>query len=152
MTTGRRTHTLGDGMQDSDVSGSYPRAGAVYDGEPASIGAARDLVAAFLKNLQDEYAIPIARDAVDIALLVVSELVTNACKYAPGPCVVDIETDGVFVQIAVWDSEVLLPRTGTAGPGRIGQHGLEIVLALCAGLDIQPQPAGKRIAARVPLV
>jgi hypothetical protein len=36
--------------------------------------------------------------------LVVSELVTNARKYAPGPCLPDLEIVEGGVQISVWDS------------------------------------------------
>jgi anti-sigma regulatory factor (Ser/Thr protein kinase) len=39
----------------------------------------------------------------DVALLLVSELVTNAIKYAPGPIVVELEVAGEFLRVAVQD-------------------------------------------------
>ncbi|WP_328863056.1 hypothetical protein [Streptomyces sp. NBC_00306] len=38
-----------------------------------------------------------------------------------------------------------------AEPGRVGQHGLEIVMALCDGFEVQRRPFGKRIRARLPI-
>lgn len=43
------------------------------------------------------------------------------------------------------------PLARAAEPGRIGQHGLEIILALCEGYDVQRQPVGKRITVRISL-
>jgi anti-sigma regulatory factor (Ser/Thr protein kinase) len=40
--------------------------------------------------------------------LVVSELVTNACKYAPGPVLLDLHTDGDIVKVSVWDTDPTL--------------------------------------------
>ncbi len=85
------------------------------------------------------------------AQLVVSELVTNASKYAPGPCVLDLEIRGPFLEITSWDSDATLPMARAAEPGRIGQHGLEIVFALCDGFDVRREPVGKRITATLAL-
>ncbi|WP_444852263.1 ATP-binding protein [Streptomyces sp. NPDC000229] len=93
----------------------------------------------------------VSPQAVGAAQLVVSELVTNACKYVPGPCAVDLEVDGPALQITVWDTDPALPVARAAEPGRIGQHGLEIVMALCEGFDVQREPVGKRIGVRLAL-
>jgi anti-sigma regulatory factor (Ser/Thr protein kinase) len=141
-------------MRDSTESaGRYRRTSAFYDGDPASASAARDVVAAFLGDVQVPHGVPLTPGTIGAAQLVVSELVTNACKYAPGPCLLDIETDidaGV-VKISLWDSDTTLPLARAAEPGRIGQHGLEIVLALCEGFDVQREAVGKRITARLRL-
>jgi anti-sigma regulatory factor (Ser/Thr protein kinase) len=136
---------------ETDLSNLPPRAGAVYDGDPASIAAARDVVSLFLSDLQGRHGVPVSDRTIGTAQLVVSELVTNACKYAPGPCVLDVEYDGTCVDITVWDSDASLPLARAAAPGRIGQHGLEIVLSLCDGFTIQREPVGKRITARLSL-
>lgn len=81
--------------------------------------------------------------------LVVSELVTNARKHAPGPCLVDPELSGDSVGIAVWDTAPVLPVAKAADPGRVGQHGLEIVMAVCQGFEVHREPVGKRITASV---
>jgi anti-sigma regulatory factor (Ser/Thr protein kinase) len=46
--------------------------------------------------------------------LVVSELVTNARKYAPGPCLLNLEISEGAVQISVWDSSTTLPSVQLA--------------------------------------
>jgi hypothetical protein len=38
-----------------------------------------------------------------------------------------------------------------ADPGRVGQHGLEIVMAISQGFEAQREPVGKRITARIAL-
>lgn len=138
-----------------DDHGTVPvpqvRAGAAYDGGPETIPAARHFATDFLRRLRAEHGVPVAPRAVDTVRLVVSELVTNVCKYAPGPCLIDLELVGDTVEITVWDRESVLPIARAAEPGRVGQHGLEIVLALCEGFDVRREPVGKRIKVRVSL-
>ena len=57
--------------------------------------------------------------------LIVSELATDARKYAPGPCLLDLEIVEGAVQISVWDSSTTLPSIQAAAPERVGHHGLE---------------------------
>ncbi|GAA2387803.1 ATP-binding protein [Streptomyces glaucosporus] len=133
------------------VPGPRIRAGASYDGGPETIPAARNFAVGFLDRLRTEYGVPVPSRAVETVRLVVSELVTNVCKYAPGPCLLDLELAGDTVEITVWDRESVLPVARAAEPGRVGQHGLEIVLALCEGFDVRREPIGKRIKVRVSL-
>ncbi|MEV3914722.1 ADP-ribosylglycohydrolase family protein [Streptomyces canus] len=77
--------------------------------------------------------------------LVVSELVTNARKCAPGPCLLDLEISKGAVQISVWDSDTTLPSVQGADPDRIGQHGLEIVMAVSQTFCVHRAPVGKKI-------
>jgi hypothetical protein len=86
---------------------------------------------------------------MDLTQLVVSELVTDARKYAPGP--VDLRIVGDLVEVVVWDSDPVLPVTRAADAGRAGQHGLEIVMAVAQGFEVQREPVGKRITARIAL-
>ncbi|MET7704022.1 hypothetical protein [Streptomyces sp. NPDC005485] len=58
-----------------------------------------------------------------MAQLVVSEPVTNARKYATGPCLLDLEIVEGAVQISVWDSSTTLASIQAADPERVGQHG-----------------------------
>jgi hypothetical protein len=140
--------TAGSGREGSPRPGL--RAGAAYDGSTASIAAARVLARTFLDEI-GERGVRVAARTSSEAQLVVSELVTNACKYAPGPCALTLEVRGPIVEITLWDSEPALPMARPADPGRIGQHGLEIVFALCDGFDVQREPVGKRITVRLPL-
>jgi anti-sigma regulatory factor (Ser/Thr protein kinase) len=82
---------------------------------------------------------------------VVSELVTNACKYAPGPVLVELRINAHGVDVVVWDSDPTVPAARAADPDRIGQHGLEIVKAVTEDLFIEQEPVGKRITARIAL-
>ncbi|ORT53971.1 ATP-binding protein [Streptomyces sp. CB03238] len=141
---------LDDG-KNTVLPGTMSRAGVAYDGDSESIGQARRFVADFLNRVAHRYRMAVSSQAVGSAQLIVSELVTNACKYAPGPCAVDLQIAGQVLEITVWDSEPILPVARAAEPGRIGQHGLEIVIALCEGLEIQREPVGKRVKARVSL-
>ncbi|MFV0126700.1 ATP-binding protein [Streptomyces sp. HMX112] len=125
-------------------------AGMALDGAPASIPDARRFATDFVARLYGERDLPVSPAVTGTVQLVVSELVTNACKYAPGPSALHLELAGSDLEITVWDTSPALPLARAAEPGRVGQHGLEIVTALCEGLTMQRQPIGKRITARVP--
>ena len=122
-----------------------PVAGAAYDGGPGTIGAARDFATAFLGQVQDELGLPVTKLLVEDVRLVVSELVTNAAKYAPGPCLLDLEIHDDVLRITLWDTEAALPVPSGADAHRVGRHGMEIVLALCRRFEVERQAGGKRI-------
>ncbi|MER8220738.1 ATP-binding protein [Streptomyces sp. NPDC094143] len=121
------------------------------DGEGEDIARARHLAAGFLARVQAEYGLPVSRRALDLTRLVVSELVTNALKYAPGPMLLDLRILGDLVEVVVWDSDPVLPVARAADAGRVGQHGLEIVMAVAQGFEVQREPVGKRITVRLAL-
>ncbi|KOV97309.1 MULTISPECIES: ATP-binding protein [unclassified Streptomyces] len=124
-------------------------AALVSDGE--DIARARHIAAGFLTRVQAEHGIPVSQRVLDLTQLVVSELVTNARKYAPGPILLDLRIAGGTVEVVVWDSDPVLPVARAADAGRVGQHGLEIVMAVCQGFEAQREPVGKRITARLAL-
>ncbi|MDQ0815106.1 anti-sigma regulatory factor (Ser/Thr protein kinase) [Streptomyces sp. B3I7] len=132
--------------------GGPPRTSAALDGPSASIADARRLAVDFLTSARTEHALPIAERALEITQLVVSELVTNARKYAPGPVVLSLRIVGAMVEVAVWDSDPALPTARTADPGRVGQHGLEIVHALAQDLQVRREAVGKRVTALIAYV
>ncbi|KQV98072.1 ATP-binding protein [Streptomyces sp. Root369] len=125
-------------------------ASAAFEGS-AEIAEARDLARDFLTSVQAEHGLPVSARAMGMVQLVVSELVTNARKYAPGPCLLDMEISEGAVQITVWDSETTLPSVLGADPERVGQHGLEIVMAVSQTFCVSREPVGKRITASVVL-
>jgi anti-sigma regulatory factor (Ser/Thr protein kinase) len=127
------------------------RVSAAYEGRPGDIARARDLVRDFLTRLQSDHGFPVTERAMGTAQLVVSELMTNACKYAAGPCLVDLGLDADRVDITVWDSAPVLPVAKAADPGRVGQHGLEIVMAVCQSFEVHREPVGKRTIASIAL-
>ncbi|WP_042392939.1 ATP-binding protein [Streptacidiphilus carbonis] len=160
---------------------SWPRArdgltaGATYDGRTGTIVAARGFVAEFLARAQAEQGVAVTGRLLEDARLVISELVTNAAKYAPGPCLLDLELldpdlgclepgvpdlgcldpgdpepgaldlGGGVLRITLWDTQPALPVPSEPDPARIGRHGLEIVLALCRRFEVERQAGGKRV-------
>ncbi|GGL64859.1 hypothetical protein GCM10010129_05500 [Streptomyces fumigatiscleroticus] len=72
------------------------------------------------------HGVPVPGRATGMVQLVVSELLTNACEHAPGPCPLDPELAGGLTGITVRDSVPALPVAGPADPRRVGRHGLEI--------------------------
>lgn len=123
----------------------------VLDGDGSRIAEARHLAGDFLTRVQAEHGLPVSARARDITQLVVSELVTNARKYAPGPVLLELRVTDGTVEVGVWDSEPVLPVARSADPSRVGQHGLEIVKAVAQYVDMEQQPIGKRITARLAL-
>ena len=123
---------------------------AAFEGS-GEIAEARDLARSFLVNLQAVHGLPVSSRAMGMVQLVVSELVTNARKYAPGPCLLTLEIEEGTVEVSVWDSSTVLPSVLAADPERIGQHGLEIVMAVCRSFAVHREPVGKRITAAVVL-
>ncbi|MFE5402163.1 ATP-binding protein [Streptomyces sp. NPDC056580] len=122
------------------------------DGTGTVIAEARHLAADFLTRVQADHGLPVSQRALDLTQLVVSELVTNALKYAPGPLLLDLRIAGDTVEVVVWDSDPVLPIARAADVGRVGQHGLEIVLAVAQAFEAQREPVGKRITARIALL
>lgn len=123
---------------------------AAYAGsEP--IAAARHLARRFLADVQDVHHLPVSDRALDLVELVVSELVTNTRKYAPGPSRLDLEVRDGCVEVAVWDSNPNPPALLPPDPLRIGQQGLAIVMSVARTFGIEREPGGKRITAAIAL-
>src|SRR4051794_17530340 len=111
-------------------------------GDSEEIDQARDLTRSFLTDLQLVHGLPVSERAMGMVQLVVSELVTNARKYAPGTCLLTLEANDGAVEVTVWDGDPTLPVARAADPGRVGQHGLEIVMAVCQSFEVHREPVG----------
>lgn len=122
---------------------------ALLDNNGAVSAHARHLAANFLAGQVTR----VSDRVVGIAQLVVSELVTNARKFAVGPVRLDLRMHhhAGELEIAVWDSDPTVPTPQPSDPNRVGQHGLEIVKALTSSLHTLTGRDGKRITARIPL-
>lgn len=125
---------------------------AALENDSSSIAEARRLTVDFLTRLRTEHGIAVTARAMDLAQLVVSELVTNAYKYAHGPALLCLRLVDAVVEIEVWDSDPVLPAARAADPGRIGQHGLEIVMAVVEKFTARQETVGKRLTATLPLL
>ncbi|MFE1030116.1 ATP-binding protein [Streptomyces sp. NPDC058818] len=115
------------------------------------IAEARDATRRFMTQVQAVHGIPVSERAKSLAELVVSELVTNAHKYAPGPCLLDLEINDGALEISVWDSDPALPVSQAADPNRVGKQGLEIVMAVCRSFEIRREPVGERVKTAIVL-
>ncbi|MFJ8802798.1 ATP-binding protein [Streptomyces sp. NPDC102487] len=124
-------------------------ASLALDGDGARIAEARQLAASFLEAVGDFNGVSVIADTVEIAQLVVSELVTNARKYAPGPALLQLRVVDTVLQVDLWDSNPMLPAAKGADPTRIGQHGLEIVKALAQNVSVEAAKGGKHVIATI---
>lgn len=139
--------------EDEDRPGSIDRpivVSAAFEGSE-EIAKARDLARSFLAHVDEVHGLLVSSRATGMVQLVVSELVTNARKYAPGPCLLTLELLDGAVEITVWDSNPALPIARAADPERVGQHGLEIVMSVCRSFEMHREPVGKRVKAAVAL-
>ncbi|MFF9124200.1 ATP-binding protein [Streptomyces sp. NPDC014889] len=124
-----------------------------FDGESGVVPLARDF------TRQALYAwgwLPAAtadqRAAAEDVLLVVSELVTNACLHAEGPDQLEITCDNKVIRLEVSDRGTGQPAPRTPHrAGRPGGHGMFIVQRLCLdwGVVRAPGVTGKRVWAEL---
>ncbi|MFE9776229.1 ATP-binding protein [Streptomyces sp. NPDC005931] len=136
---------------DTTPRASWPRAAYALEGDGGCIAQARHLAASFLARARAEGGLSVSTRAVEIAQLVVSELVTNARKYAPGPVRLDLSVSDEAFEVIVSDRSPVLPVPRAPDPGRVGQHGLEIVKVVTQDFDVRREPSGKRVTARISL-
>ncbi|MFF5185982.1 ATP-binding protein [Streptomyces sp. NPDC000345] len=142
----------GPSGEDAIGAGGIPFETTVaLDGKDGCIARARRLAGEFLTRVRRGHGLPVPARVVDLSQLVVSELVTNALRHAPGPVLLHLRIVDDTVEIAVWDTDPALPVPRPPDPTRVGQHGLEIVRAVAQRLDAVREPVGKRIVARLAL-
>ncbi|GAB7110390.1 ATP-binding protein [Streptomyces phaeofaciens JCM 4814] len=137
--------------QQAPPAGALVEATVALDGEDGCIARARGLTGDFLTGVRRRDGRSVPARIVDLARLVVSELVTNALRHAPGPVLLRLRVAGPAVEIVVWDSDPALPRPCDPDPARVGRHGLEIVKAVADEFDAMREAVGKRVVARLRL-
>ncbi len=108
----------------------------VFPAVPESVGAARRFTRAALNRHA------IAPETIDIAILLVSELATNAIVHASSSVRVRILV-GDDVRIEVWDAGVEGPTVTPGDSERESGRGLELVSNLADGWDWSPRAEGK---------
>ncbi|MFD0064128.1 ATP-binding protein [Streptomyces sp. NPDC056690] len=122
---------------------------------PQNAAAARDAV---IKLLTSRFCGLEGEGADDVvvadALLVTSELVTNAFRHGGGLTHFTVELTNEGLCIAVGDASTrtpILPDEGDVGGARIGGYGWLLVRRLATRVSITCHKGGKIIAALVPL-
>ncbi|MEU6809993.1 ATP-binding protein [Streptomyces sp. NPDC046831] len=127
------------------------RYGATYGAGAAPIADARRAVHVLLDRAARAFGTRVSTRTEQEAQLVVSELVTNAVRHAPGPCGLVLAADGERLSITVRDTSPALPRVHERCGSRVGGHGLHLVRSCSRALRVTGLPGGKEITAEVAL-
>jgi anti-sigma regulatory factor (Ser/Thr protein kinase) len=114
--------------------GSIVRVG--FSPDLTSVREARLLAATHLKDLP--------KPVLDEALLVISELATNAVVHARTEFVLEIDRAGNQMVLSVFDSSEMLPNVQREANDAHGR-GLQIIGTLCENWGVTPSVAGKRV-------
>ncbi|MEU3829365.1 ATP-binding protein [Streptomyces sp. NPDC029080] len=125
------------------------RYGAVWDAQGTSVTDARHAV----RTLLAQAGHPSDHRPSQDAQLVVSELVTNALRHAPGPggLLLELTSDPALLRITVRDSSPRPPRPRAHNPHRIGGHGLHLITRLCDRFQTVLLGQGKHVVAELGL-
>ena len=87
------------------------------------------------------------REMTETALLLVSELATNAIRHGTPPVRLSLRLDSDKLRVEVTDSSPTLPELGTPEPDQISGRGLQIVQQLAAqwGSSVSRTRLGKTV-------
>jgi anti-sigma regulatory factor (Ser/Thr protein kinase) len=111
----------------------------------------RDLRAVLIYAARNAHAHLPASLMLD-AELVVSELITNAVRHAPGPGAVSLQATRTHLAITVYDTWSARPRPQPPDRSRAGGHGLHLVHQVSDKVVVTSGPGGKQITAYLPLL
>ncbi|GAA0295868.1 ATP-binding protein [Kineococcus aurantiacus] len=87
----------------------------------------------------------VAEDVCDAAVLMVSELVTNAVEHARSRVELAVEVDPSRVHVEVQDQNAALPAVQDADAGAVHGRGMAIVDALASAWGVRPAARGKTV-------
>jgi len=119
--------------------GSTGASMVVLGREAESVAEARDWVESFIGQVPDAAAV------CDDAVLIVSELVTNALRHGLGDIVLRASMDDGAVAMSVTDNGAELPVLREVQRDRVGGVGLQIVERLSTTWGVAPFPGGKTV-------
>ena len=102
-------------------------------------------------SMRSELSGPAAERSVDLAVVVVSELVTNAVRAGCAAIAVSLQLHRDHLRVAVFDDAPGRPKQQPAGPNDVRGRGLSIVRAVSRAWGLQVAAAGKRIWAEIAL-
>ncbi|AMW13715.1 hypothetical protein A4E84_31925 [Streptomyces qaidamensis] len=123
------------------------RCGAVWADGAACAVEARRALQAFLAYVPCTGRRPVPAPLAIDAELVVSELVTNAIRHAPGACGMILQLSDDGLAITVWDTSAELPVVRKRDGQRFGGHGMHVVHTVSADVAVAPLGTGKQITA-----
>ena len=82
-------------------------------------------------------------DVIDTAVLLASELVTNAVLHARTPLTVTVSLDERRLRVEVWDHSTVVPQPRPYQVDDATGRGLAMIGAYAAAWGVEPQPDGK---------
>ncbi|MFJ3616663.1 ATP-binding protein [Streptomyces iakyrus] len=125
------------------------RCGAVWADGAACAVEARRALQAFLAYVPCTGRTPVPAPLAIDAELVVSELVTNAIRHAPGPCGMILRLSAAGLAITVWDTSAEQPVVRKRDGQRFGGHGMHVVHTVSTEVAVAPLGTGKQITAHL---
>ncbi|WP_406438486.1 ATP-binding protein [Streptomyces sp. NBC_00631] len=134
---------------DEHEPGAPLRYSVTWDTTDTSIADARRAVRALLARAGHHRDHRPSQDAQ----LIVSELVTNAVRHAPGPVglALEVSPDADLLRITVSDTSPRPPELLAPDAGRVGGHGLRLVVRLCGRLRTVSRETGKQVVVQLRL-
>jgi anti-sigma regulatory factor (Ser/Thr protein kinase) len=120
-------------------SGPSRPARTVLPAELSSVRSARRFVAEWCA------AAGLTADRCDDALLLASELVTNAVLHGRSEVVVEVETSGRRVRVIVADENSRRPQPVPEDPNALDGRGLALVDAVAVRWGVDERPLGKAV-------
>ena len=124
----------------------FPEHHAAYqlDGSGGCVSTARGCTRAYLEQCAPQLSPGTAADA----LVLVSELVTNAVRYAPGSCCLYLVEADEELTIAVSDTSTVVPSPRAPDLDRGGGFGWHLLYRLARRVDVYVRPPwGKTVCA-----
>jgi anti-sigma regulatory factor (Ser/Thr protein kinase) len=126
---------------------THLRCGAVWAEGAACAVEARRALQAFLAYVPRTGRPPVPAPLAIDAELVVSELVTNAIRHAPGPCGMILLLSDDELAVTVWDTSAERPVVRQRDGQRFGGHGMHVVHTVSTDVAVAPLGDGKQITA-----
>jgi anti-sigma regulatory factor (Ser/Thr protein kinase) len=102
-------------------------------------------------SLRSELSGPAAEGPIELTVLVVSELVTNAVRAGCAAIGITLQLHRDHLRVVVFDDAPGRPKQRIPGPDDVRGRGLSIVRAVSRAWGLQAAAAGKRLWAEIAL-